>query len=204
MRIGVDFDNTIICYDEVFPAVARERGLIPIGLPESKGNVRDYLRKSGKEEAWTELQGFIYGNRLEEAKPFPGVLEFFRHCRRNRVPIFIVSHKTRYPYRGPEYDLHGAAYRWLEQRWFFDPDRIGISREQVFFEPTKEDKISRIARLGCTHFIDDLPEFLLEPALPPEVTRILFDPNGGHDPGYPFLRFRSWPDILRYFQELGG
>ena len=33
----------------------------------------------------------------------------------------------------------------------------------MFFELTKEAKVARIGGLGCTHFIDDLPEFLREP-----------------------------------------
>jgi hypothetical protein len=31
MRIGLDFDNTIICYDAVFASAAVERGLLPPG-----------------------------------------------------------------------------------------------------------------------------------------------------------------------------
>jgi len=36
MRIGVDFDNTVICYDKVFHAAAVEKGLIPGGPPWGK------------------------------------------------------------------------------------------------------------------------------------------------------------------------
>ena len=32
MRIGVDFDNTLVCYDGVFHRAALERGLIPSDL----------------------------------------------------------------------------------------------------------------------------------------------------------------------------
>ena len=58
--IGVDFDNTIVCYDGVFHRAAVERGLIPPELPVSKGQVRDHLRRLGQEHAWTELQGEVY------------------------------------------------------------------------------------------------------------------------------------------------
>jgi hypothetical protein len=44
VRIGIDFDNTIICYDTVFAAVARQRGLVPEGWDGLKSEVRDYLR----------------------------------------------------------------------------------------------------------------------------------------------------------------
>jgi len=29
MRIGIDLDNTLICYDEAFLRVGREEGLLP-------------------------------------------------------------------------------------------------------------------------------------------------------------------------------
>ena len=31
-RIGIDFDNTIVCYDEVFVRTAKAEGLIPHDL----------------------------------------------------------------------------------------------------------------------------------------------------------------------------
>ena len=56
MRIGVDFDNTIACYDGVFHAAALERGLIPASVATDKTSVRDYLRALGRDAAFTELQ----------------------------------------------------------------------------------------------------------------------------------------------------
>jgi len=73
MRVGVDLDNTIVCYDDVFHRVAVEWGLIPANVAVSKGAVRDYLRRQGREDTWIELQGYVYGNRFREAQPFPGV-----------------------------------------------------------------------------------------------------------------------------------
>jgi len=50
--------------------------------------------------------------------------------------------------------------------------------DRVFFETTKEAKLARICACACTHFIDDLPEFLTLADFPPGVERILFDPVG--------------------------
>ena len=36
MLIGVDFDNTIVCYDGLFHRVAVEQGLIPQKFPRVK------------------------------------------------------------------------------------------------------------------------------------------------------------------------
>ena len=191
MLVGVDFDNTIVSYDAVFHLVARERGLIPAEIDVSKDKIRDCLRTCGKEDEWTVLQGYVYGARIAEAEPFPGVIDFFLLCRQIGLGVVIVSHKTLYPYAGPRYNLHQAAFQWLEEKGFFESSTIGISQDQVFLELTKQEKIQRIAALGCTHFIDDLPEFLSEAEFPTEVIRILFDPNDNYPSGHPFQRMRS-------------
>ena|SRR4028119_439360 len=195
MLIGVDFDNTIVCYDGLFHRVAVEQRLIPPEIPASKGQVRDYLRQCGKEDAWTQMQGYVYGDRMKEADPFPGVLEFFTRCVRDGVNVCIVSHKTRYPYLGPKYDLHEAAQGWLKSQGFYDRDRINLSPDQVYFELTKQEKLERIAKQQCTHFIDDLPEFLGESGFPAGVERILFDPQNHHLTGHPFGHASSWSEI---------
>lgn len=192
LRVGVDFDNTIVCYDEVFHRVAREQKLIPATVPVNKQAVRDYLRQIGREDDWTRMQGYVYGERMRDAQAFPGVLEFFRWAVAQRIPVCIISHKTRHPYQGPQYDLHAAARGWLEGNGFFDPDRIGLSRDDVYFELTLADKLARIGKAGCTHFIDDLPELLAEPAFPDSVERLLFDPAGAHDGASAFRRMLSW------------
>src|SRR2546421_8484108 len=131
MRIGVDFDNTIVCYDALFHRVCREKDLIPAEVPVSKSEVRNHLRRIGKEEAWTEMQGYVYGARMSEAEPYPGVLDFFRALRLAQIPVCIISHKTRNPYLCEKYDLHAAALAWLELQGFFDSDHLALPRENV-------------------------------------------------------------------------
>ncbi len=197
MRLGVDFDNTIVCYDALFHRVARERGLIPEGVPVNKSDVRNYLRRVENEAAWTEMQGYVYGARMSEAAPYPGVREFFQACRTAAIPTCIISHKTRHPFLGEKYDLHAAATAWLAQQGFFDPAQIGLPRENVFFELTKPAKLARIGQCGCTHFIDDLPEFLGESNFPAAVQRILFDPNQLYAGEQRFHRIRDWAEVRR-------
>lgn len=195
LRIGIDFDNTIVCYDAIFHRVALEQGLIPASLPVSKGSVRDYLRAMDKEDAWTAMQGYVYGVRMIDAEAFPGVLDFFRRLVRQGVDVAIVSHKTRHPYLGPKYDLHQAALDWLEKNGFFATEGIGLPRGQVFLELTKQQKLERIRSLGCTHFIDDLPEFLAEPSFPPGVQQLLFDPKDEYPTIVQFPRAKSWGQL---------
>ena len=193
MRLGVDFDNTIVCYDGVFHALACERGLIPASTGTGKDEVRDALRAAGREDDWTQLQGTVYGAGMALARPWPGVLAFLRRALGAGIPLFIISHKTRHPFRGPRHDLHAAALGWLETHGLFDS--IGLPRQNVFFELTKDQKLARIGAQDCTHFIDDLPEFLAEAAFPPEPSRILFDPAGAHRANPHFVRCESWAEI---------
>ncbi len=198
--IGVDFDNTIVCYDEVFHKVALEQRHIPERIPVSKTLVRDYLRESGKEDVWTEMQGYVYGKRMQDAELFPDIRVFFQWAKISNIPVMIISHKTRFPYRGPKYDLHDAAEQWLESQGFFDEEGIGLRRENVFFKLTKAEKLKCIGEQKCTYFIDDLPEFLTEPDFPKNVSRILFDPNENYSTEQHLRRVRSWKDILEIFQ----
>jgi hypothetical protein len=204
MLLGVDFDNTIVCYDQIFHRVARERGLVPENVPVNKGAVRDYLRQVGREQDWTELQGYVYGPRLCDAEPFPGVLDYFRHAVRAGAAVCIISHKTRHPYLGPQYDLHESAWGWLEQHGFFSADEIGLPRDHVYLELTKFAKLDRIARVGCTHFIDDLPELLAEPGFPTGVARVHFDPAEVHADSRQFVRMTDWREAARSLNVANG
>lgn len=190
--IGIDFDNTIVCYDDVFQTIAVEQGLVPPHAATSKTAIRDHLRAIGQEDRWTELQGTIYGSRMMDARPFPGVVAFFTACRAAGLPIAIVSHRTRFPYLGQRHDLHAAARDWLARHGFHDPAGIGLPVERVFFEETKEAKLARIAEVGCTHFIDDLPELLAHPLFPAYVRRILFDPHAAGPLPAGTSRLTAW------------
>jgi hypothetical protein len=195
--VGVDFDNTIVCYDAVFHRIAVDEGLIPPELPASKGQVRDYLRGCGREDAWTELQGQVYGARMREAPPFAGVRGFFSRCKTRGIGVCIISHKTLHPFAGPRHDLHRAAYDWLEHHGFFRHEQTGLSPGQVFFELTKQGKFDRIVHQGCGFFIDDLPELLEDPGFPAGPRRVLFDPGGTGAIRPPGQRAASWPEIER-------
>src|SRR5207253_6595278 len=105
MIIGIDFDNTLVAYDTLFHRVAREQGLIPVNLAVNKTAVRDYLRTTGQENLWTEMQGTVYGARIGEAEIFPEVKEFLQLCRERGIAVRIISHKTQFPYLGQRHDL---------------------------------------------------------------------------------------------------
>jgi hypothetical protein len=199
MRIGFDFDNTIVSYDELFYRVAIEKSLIPDDLPISKLAVRDFLRSANNENAWTEMQGYVYGSRMSDAVAFSGVIEFVKLARANGIAMVIVSHKTKHPFMGPKYDLHEAARGWVEN-FLVEEGKNLIEPDQIFFEVTKEDKVARIDECECDYYIDDLPEILLMSGFPQKTKRILFDPKNNHSEEGMSARLGSWAEIKRFFE----
>lgn len=195
--IGVDLDNTIVCYDRVFDRLAEEHGVTVDPRKTRKTALRDHFRSLGQETRWTELQGIAYGPRIGDAVPFPGVLEFFSRSHERGTPVAVISHRTRFPYLGERHDLHEAARTWLDRQGFHAPDGIALSPDRVFLEATLEAKLARIAAAGCTHFIDDLPEVLAHPLFPAGVQRILFDPHRMHAPPAGGWAAASWEEIER-------
>lgn len=193
MILGLDFDNTIVSYDGVFFEAAVEQKLLPAGPALTKEALRNLLREQDREDDWTRLQGFVYGPRMSLARPYPGAKEFLTRCRAEKVAASIISHRTRTPYLGPKYDLFAAARDWLKKQGIGDL----VPAERIFFEETKQAKLSRIASEGCTHFVDDLPEFLAEPSFPSKPRRILFDPASRHQNEKRFERAASWEALAQ-------
>lgn len=201
MIIGMDFDNTIVDYNGVFHRAAVERGWIPPKTPQSKNAVRDWLRTAGREEDWTALQGHVYGCRMLEADLYPGVMACLEACHGAGHTLFIISQKTRVPYRGPTCDLHQAAREFLNQKGFFDSVRTGLSDAHVFFELTKPGKIARIGQTACDVFLDDLPEILDDPAFPARTIPVLFDPSESITTNPACRRVSSWQAFQRMMNQ---
>ncbi len=197
MLIGLDFDNTIAGYDAVFSLAAVREGLLPPGEATTKLDVRDAIRRrpDGDRE-WMRLQGRAYGAHMADATLIEGVGEFLIKCRKKGVPVCIVSHKTEVGHFDPdEINLREAARTWMETQGFFGEAQFGLAADQVFFEPTREKKVNRIAAIGCTDFVDDLEEVFLEPRFPRQTTRYLFAPDTEPLPVGPFNAFRTWAEI---------
>ena len=202
LRIGIDFDNTLISYDDVFCAAAKRGGLIGADFTGSKQAVRDVIRLLPDGElAWQRLQGQVYGKGIGEAKLVAGVSPFLRRARVEGSAVVVVSHKTEYGHFDPDrVNLRTAALDWMARQGLFGGD-YGIARQDVYFESTRADKLKRIAALSLTHFIDDLEEVLTDPDFPPRVERILFADAAPAAAGC-HIRCASWRDIER--QVFGG
>lgn len=193
--VGVDLDNTIVCYDGVLARAAADVLGTGVELPIGKHAVKTAVERAAGADAWTLMQGELYGPRLREAVPYPGALEFFRACRARGVRVRIISHKTQRPALGPAYDLRAAALEWLEAHDWFASDGGGIASDDVEFHETFEDKLRAIG--ACAVFIDDLPAVFNAAEFPEGTRRLLFDPADAHRAAAGVERLRCWSDIRR-------
>jgi hypothetical protein len=198
MRIGIDFDNTIICYDQVFCDLAKSWQLIDENYQGSKRELRDAIRMLPEGDLiWQRLQGKAYGEQIKNAEIFSGFKEFIAACNADpTIEIFIVSHKTEWGHFDEKrVSLRDAARQWLRDQGFFNQQIPFIPEQNVFFETTREDKIDRIKALRCTHFIDDLVEVLDSTLFPKEVERFLFQPEKNEPSQTSLKHYSNWIDI---------
>lgn len=198
VRIGIDFDNTIICYDKVFVDAARRRGLVPDGWSGLKSDVRGHLRSQpGGELAWQGLQGWVYGKGIVNAEIYPGVLDFLVACRRSACKVYIVSHKTRFGHQDADRtDLRLAARDWMRAAGLTGASDSPLGIDDIFFEDTRAAKVDRIVSLKLDVFIDDLVEVFEQPHFPKQIRSILFAGSAGALPDH-CKPLASWVDIHR-------
>ncbi|TAK78053.1 MAG: hypothetical protein EPO11_01765 [Gammaproteobacteria bacterium] len=198
MRIGIDFDNTIVCYDEVFCDVAKRWKLVDQNYQGNKHQLRDAIWASSEGDlAWQRLQGKVYGEFMPNAKLFTGCKDFLIFCHAHpEIQVYIVSHKSEYGhYDEKRINLRDAARQWLSDNGLLKL----IPAENIFFETTREEKIARIHALHCTHFIDDLIEVLGSPLFPPTVQRFLFQPQVSNERYDGIKQYSNWIEIKNEF-----
>ncbi len=201
MKIGIDFDNTIAKYDELFVHVAALECMID-GTREDydKVHLRDYLRsqKNG-EQIWMKLQGLVYGRYMAKAEMMPGFSRFIFRCKYYGHKIYIVSHKTKYGHFDAEkVSLRSEALKWMYNRRFFDASYFDICEDDVYFADTRKEKIKQISNLGCDYFIDDLPELFIEDSFPKSIHKILFCNNGAEIDNLNVDITSDWQGISHY------
>lgn len=199
MIIGLDFDNTIACYDHVFSLVAKKEGFIDQNWYGTKRELKKLLLNHKDGDAnWQKLQGTVYGQYMHMAKLFPGVANFLLRARYFGNRIVIVSHKTEFGHFDKEMiPLRTVAYEWMKKNKFFEPEYFGISPDDVYFKGTRLDKIKMIQNIGCHIFVDDLVEVFKEMIEPSITKKVLFDDSLENCTGIDFNSSR-WIKIDEY------
>ncbi|OEU66066.1 MAG: hypothetical protein BA863_16385 [Desulfovibrio sp. S3730MH75] len=205
MIVGIDLDNTIVKYDTSLYNLAVERGLVSTGISKNKRVIRDAVRDLYGDEEWQKLQLAIYGDSIEDAELMPSVWSFLRELKKHGHTFMIVSHKTKYPnYGDTKVNLRSCALRFLEKNNFFSENGLCMSREDVFFLSTREEKVKMIKELNIDLFIDDLEEVFQDSHFPVGVKKVLFSFEKAERrlPGAVVLS--SFNEISEYVLERDG
>ena len=175
MLVGLDFDNTIVCYSKAIEVLSASYLDLPKELGKEKTVIKNYLAEAKRGEEWTQFQGLLYSKGLEYAEPYNDVVDVMQELTDIGCNLCIISHKTKEPFAGPSYDLHTAAAKWIDKhlrcRGLVNGDG------DVVFRPTKESKIKEIESRGCDVFLDDLYEILHHCDFPRETRGVLFNPG---------------------------
>ena len=182
MRLGVDLDNTLICYDDVFLSGARELNLVPKSWIGDRFQVRAYVRdqKNG-ETSWQRLQGQVYGRWISRAKLFPGVYRFLWRCNFRKITVDVLSHKSEYGhFDNEEVALRQVARQFLMEQGILSEHGESLINSIEFFSE-REEKIERIVGKKFDLFIDDLPEILEHVEIADKTETLGFDPTNTSD-----------------------
>lgn len=173
MIIGIDLDNTIIQYDYAFRYLSVRHNLITDLELSHKSKVKQSVLSNLGNEAWTYLQGLVYGDGIMSAVIYENVLNFLKVAT-GKADVYIISHKTKYNQIGDKVDLRHSAICWLREKKVIGNSIGQIKEKNVYFCNTRDEKIQKIRSLNCTHFIDDLFEVLIHNNLPNGVKKYLF------------------------------
>ncbi len=179
LRIGIDLDNTILDYNDLFRELAIENGWIATDCQSTRVEVKQYLVDiDGHDERWRELQAQAYGPRIGEAKLYEKVATFIQAAFRDGHELFIISHKTKYSSCRPDLEFRNAAIECLKLKGVVGESELKISLNNIFFEATRGEKIQRIHNLKLDVYIDDLLPVLLDIDFPYNTVPIFFSQNG--------------------------
>ena len=175
MLIGLDFDNTLARYDNVFAIEAKKQGLVLSDWEGTKQDLKIELHSiQNGDKVWQKIQGQVYGPSMHMASLFPGVARFLLRCKLQGHTVFIVSHKTEYGhFDRTKTLLRQVALDWMCNKGFFDEDKFSILKKNVFFAATRQEKVEKIRSLKLNVFVDDLEGVFSEKRFP-DIKKILF------------------------------
>ncbi|EQC46925.1 hypothetical protein [Bacteriovorax sp. Seq25_V] len=136
MKVGIDLDNTLINYSDIWKELAP--------LHEEP---KEYLKSHISNEEWIKIQGQVYGEKIHKAhinEEWFNLINLFKECN---VNVEFVSHKT-------ELSLCGN-YRLRDEASFF-LKRHGLDSIKTTYHNDILNKINYINDSNFDFMIDDL------------------------------------------------
>ena len=194
MIIGIDFDNTIINYDEVFYQFALKSNLINSSTPKQKVYIKNKIIKNFSEKKWTQLQGKVYSKGIFMASIFDDCLNTMHKLDKNGHKIIIISHKTKYPVLGEKFNLHINTKIWIKKNILEKKNFKNFSINDVHFNQTQNQKIKKILDKNCDIFIDDLEKVLFK--LPENIFKIIFVKRYTFKKNVNLIHIGNWKTIF--------
>ena len=195
IKLGIDLDNTIICYDKLIYNLARKK-FSKLNLKNkkiSKKNIKNEIIKNYGNGQWTKLQGIIYGKEIINSILFDGFYEIIKELR-DDFELFIISHKTKYPAIGKKVNLRDSAKSFLKKNKISFCKNELIKNKNIHFANTKKQKIEIIKNNKIDIFIDDLDEIL--ELLPKDILKIHFSKKKAI-----YKNFSNWKRIKIYLNK---
>mgnify|MGYP001278637665 CR=1 FL=1 len=169
--VGIDFDNTIINYSDIYQDIAKSLGANPSNII-NKNDFKLFLHQKYKSNSyWTQQQGITYGKKIGLGTAHAGFSQFVSFSKEQNFKIFIVSHKTKYPAYGENIHLREQAIDWLKS------NESRIQRSDIFFANSLDEKVDIIKQLNCNIFVDDLLQVLTHHKFPQTTQPVLFQVN---------------------------
>ena len=190
MRIGFDFDNTIVDYDLVFTQIANELNLEYLDSP--KNSIKNYYEvELGQPNSWKKIQFKVYCELISKIAPSEKFITLLNWLINNSHDIFIVSHKTQnIKINNKNLNLRQPAKKWIE-------DNIPtFNKERIFFESSAIAKIRKIKSLNLDFFVDDLMTILNHRQFPQITKKILF--NSSLDKLNKIYIASNWDEVKKY------
>ena len=130
--IGIDLDNTLAIYDDIFHRLAVSMGLIEPSFPSKKGIVEEIFDKTRQKYKYTEMQAIAYGLEMHSAKPAQGAMRMLKLLRDKGHRIILISHKTKYPIAGGCINLREKATQWLKKEGFGMKRKFNYRRHNLY------------------------------------------------------------------------
>ncbi len=169
IRFGFDLDNTLIDYSGSVLKYCQVKNLKNCFDIET---LRQLLRElDTTNHEWQLAQCWLYTTGLNYAKFADGAIDFIDYLHKKDVSIYIISHKTEFT---PDFcgrkNLRYFASTWLENNGITN---ILPSPRNLYFENTRQDKITQINRLNLRYFVDDLFDVLDDPNISQSISKYL-------------------------------
>ena len=187
MRIGLDFDGTIVDHTETKIRLAKKFGIVLSNAQTVSESIKNHV----PEGIYRKIQKEIYGEETMNSRPMEGVEKIIPMISRLSSGLYIVSRRG----RGVEGEID-VARCWIKK--FLSPF---FASSQIYF--VKEDKEKDIVckELGVSLFLDD--KIAVLDNLASVTHKVFFDQFGifeGKD--FSYERVRNWQEFYEFFKEI--